>query len=48
MFGAAGFSEADKEAEHVMEQPANMMECVSDTIQLAGPRRSKRNGVCNL
>lgn len=45
---AGRFSEADKEAEHVMKQPANMMECVSDTIQLVGPPHSKWNGACNL
>lgn len=45
---AGRFSGVDKEAEHVMKQRANTMECVSDTIQLAGPPHSKRNGACNL
>ena len=30
---------ADKEAEHVTKQQANMKECVSDTIQLLSGRR---------
>lgn len=37
--GESRFSGADKEAEHVMKQPANMKECVSDTIQLLSGHR---------
>lgn len=35
LLSAGRFSGAGKEAEHVTKQPANMQECVSDTIQLS-------------
>ena len=39
LLSADRFSGAAKEAEHVMKQPANMKECVSDTIQLLSGHR---------
>ena len=39
VLSAGRFSGADKEAEHVMKQPAYMKECVSDTIQLLSGHR---------